>query len=279
MKKLLLFIVCAWITGTMSFGQELIQNGDFALPDDGKTYGDMDSIPGWHRDDTAGVAGREVLEDNGVAWQWDGTSSIYQVAGTVPSVETQYDISLDATCFYSYWSGDYITDAYVILSAFAGEDTLARVPIDTFTFQVSCIGDEYLQWVTKTGVIELDADNEHAGENLVVEIDIFNSRDFGYDESWTYLYFDNVSVVMSQASSVKDLNSRDIKLVTTPGMIRILGDKDIESAVIYDISGKRVMETRPNTSHVTMNVGHLNRGIYIVSVMMNGERYTRKVIL
>jgi hypothetical protein len=136
-----------------------------------------------------------------------------------------------------------------------------------------------LQWVTKTGVFELEEGNAYAGENLVFEIDIYNSRDFGYDESWTYLYYDNVSVNMTGATGVKDLKNNKLKVVSTPQMIRILGEKEIESAVIFDISGKRVMEARPYSSDVTLIVGNLNRGIYIVSVIMNGERLTRKVVL
>jgi len=110
MKKYVLFFVSAWFIGTMGFGQELIENGDFELPDDGKKYQRIDSIPGWLTDDAEANSGREIIEENGVGWHWDGTSSIYQIVGTVPSVETQYDVSFDATCFYSYWSGDYITD-------------------------------------------------------------------------------------------------------------------------------------------------------------------------
>jgi len=280
MKKHLLFLVSAWIIGTMGFGQELIENGDFELPDNDVAFQRIDSIPGWLTDDTAGgVTGREDLEGNAVGWQWDGTGSIYQVVGIVPSVETQYDISFDATCFYSYWSGDYVTDVYAILSAFPGEDTLARVPIDTITFTVSCIGGDWNQWVNKTGVFELEAGNVHAGENLVFEIDMFNSRDFGYDESWTYLYYDDVSVYLTQATAVKDLKNNNIKVISTHEMIRISGEKPIESAMIFDITGKRIMEVRPNSSQITLNVGHLKRGIYLITLFSNGERLTRKVVL
>jgi len=125
----------------------------------------------------------------------------------------------------------------------------------------------------------LEAGNEHAGENLVIEIDIYDSRLFGYDESWSYLYYDNVSVVMTQATAVKNLISNDVKFISTPEMIRISGEKTIESATIFDITGKRVMEAKPNSSHFTMNVGHLKRGIYLISVVSNGERLTRKVVL
>jgi len=49
--------------------------------------------------------------------------------------------------------------------------------------------------------------------------------------------------------------------------------------VIFDISGKRVMEVKPNSTNVNLNVGHLDHGIYIISILTNGERLTRKVVL
>jgi hypothetical protein len=280
MKKHLLFIMSIWFAGTISFGQELIQNGDFELPDDGVKYSRIDSIPGWLTDDvTADCNGREIIETNGVAWHWDGAGGIYQVIGTVPSTAAQYDFTFDATCFYSYWSGDYITDVYVIFSAFSGDDASTRVPIDTTTFTVSCIGSDYMEWVTKTDVFDLAEGNPHAGENLVFEIEIYDSRLFGYDESWSYLYYDNVSVYKTPVTIVKDLKNNGLSIVSSPEMIRISYEKAIESAVIFDISGKRVMEVKPNSTNVNLNVGHLDHGIYIISILTNGERLTRKVVL
>jgi hypothetical protein len=62
-------------------------------------------------------------------------------------------------------------------------------------------------------------------------------------------------------------------------MIRITGKNTIESATIVDLSGKKIMETRPNESQVTLQVGHLNHGIYLVNVRTNGSLVTRKVVL
>jgi len=264
----------------MSFGQELIQNGDFSLPDDGMAYDRIDSIEVWQTDSLAGgESGRDFVEDDAVAYHWDGTGSIYQVVGTVPSAETTYDIAFDATCFYTYW-GDYVTDVYVIFSAFAGTDTLSRVVIDTVTFTVSCLSAEWNQWQAKADQYILEAGNEHAGENLVIEIDMYDSRLFGYDESWTYLYYDNVSVIASsEPTGVKDLNDIGFDIVSSHEMIRITGKNRIESAVLLDLTGKKVMESRPNDSQATLQIGHLNHGVYLISVKTNGTLLTRKVVL
>jgi hypothetical protein len=280
MKKHLLFLACALFTGTFSFGQELIQNGDFSLPDDGMTYDRIDSIDVWETDSLpGGETGRDFVESDAVAYQWDGTGSIYQVVGTVPSAATTYDIAFDATCFYTYW-GDYVTDVYVIFSAFAGTDTTSRVPIDTVTFTVSAVTADWYTWQEKTGQYILEAGNEHAGENLVIEIDMYDSRLFGYDESWTYLYYDNVSVVAtSEPTGVKNLNDIGLDLVVANDLIRITGKHDIESATILDLTGKKIMETRPNASQATLQVGNLHHGVYLVNVRTNGSMVTRKVVL
>src|SRR4030042_1938389 len=270
MKKQLLLLAGACFIGTMAFGQELIQNGDFELPDDGKKYSRIDSIPGWLTDDAGADAnGREFVATNGVGWHWDGAGGIYQLIGTIPATTTRYDFSFDATCYYSYWSGDYVTDVYVIFSAFAGEDPSLRVSLDTVKYTVSCIGTDYNKWVTKTAVYEVQAGNEHAGENLVFEIEIYDSKEFGYDESWTYLHYDNVSVYKIDATSVNRIKEDRINVVSAPGMIRIAGENTIESATIYDLTGRRVMEVNPNSDDVILRTGHLNHGIYIVSVKMD----------
>lgn len=281
MKKLLLILVSTCLMCTMGFGQELIHNGDFSLPDDGKKYDRIDSIDVWQTDSLlGGESGRDFVEDNAVGYHWDGSGSIYQVIGTVPSSETTYDISFDATCTYSYWGGDYVTDVYVIFSAFAGTDTLSRVPIDTITFTVSAIEADWMTWETKTDQYILEAGNEHAGENLVFEINIYDSRLFGYDESWTYLDYDNVSVfATSEPTGIKDLNGAALNIVSSYGTLKITGKDVIESAVLLDLTGKKIMETRPNDSQATLQVSNLNHGVYLVSVKTTGGLLTRKVVL
>ncbi|HEX2394804.1 MAG TPA: T9SS type A sorting domain-containing protein [Bacteroidales bacterium] len=280
MKKSLLFLLCLGLTASLSFGQELIQNGDFELPDDGRKYNSVDSIPSWHQDDpTNQCAGRDFWEENGVGWHWDDAPGIYQVIGTVPSVTTNYDISFDATCMYTYWGSNYVTDVYVIFSSFAGIDTIGRVPIDTLTFDVSALSDDWFVWETIDSVFTIEEGSPVAGENLVFEIEIYNSSLFGYGESWTYLYYDDVSVFASTPTSVKEVDDNGINVIAAPGMLRITAQKNIDNARVFDLAGKLVIDAKPNSSDVSMNVDRLNRGVYIVKVNANGKTLTRKVVL
>lgn len=184
------------VTFTTAASTELIANGDFALPNNTTEYSPISEIPEWLTDDAEDNSGRGFDDGDAMGWQWDGTSGIYQLVGTVPSTATQYDVSFDVACSYSYWAGaDFNIDVYVIFSAYSGTDPTTRVPIDSITF-ISAT-DPYMAWVHKTGEYVLPAGNTHAGKNLVIELEIFNSVEWGYDESWTYLNYDNVSVLQS----------------------------------------------------------------------------------
>jgi hypothetical protein len=180
---------------------------------------------------------------------------------------------------YTYWGSNYVTDVYVIFSSFAGIDTIGRVPIDTLTFDVSALSDDWFVWETIDSVFTIEEGSPVAGENLVFEIEIYNSSLFGYGESWTYLYYDDVSVFASTPTSVKEVDDNGINVIAAPGMLRITAQKNIDNARVFDLAGKLVIDAKPNSSDVSMNVDRLNRGVYIVKVNANGKTLTRKVVL
>lgn len=179
-------------------GTELLVNGDFSLPADSVEHKNLNNIPGWKTDtDADNFNGRSNVNEGprtkeAVAWLFDETPGIYQVVGTVPSSTTQYDISFDISCFYTWW-GDYKSDFYVIFSAFDGTDATTRVPIDSLKFNYDCKSADWFKFATLKGTYILEAGNAHAGENLVIEFKPFNSADFGYGSSFTYFWLDNCS--------------------------------------------------------------------------------------
>lgn len=212
MKKTLLFaLILAFSTAV--FGQELIQNGNFTMPDDGKVYGTIDSIPGWKTDDhRAGCNLRDIYKGDGVCNQWDGAGSFYQVVGVVPAEQTTLDVTYKLACTYSYWAG-WKTPVYVIFSAYSGTDVTTRVPIDSLSFEFWTAAANYgkdstisLQWV-------LPAGSTFAGQNLVIEFKQFRSADYGYSESWTYLNYDDISVVASGGDVIVENPETGVELL------------------------------------------------------------------
>lgn len=281
MKKYFYLSVITLLISNLGFSQELIQNGDFSLPNDGKSYAKIDSIPNWCTDATTGSEnGREFDGDNAVAWAWDEGASIYQVVGLVPSTRTKYAISLDATCYYSWWS-DYTTDLYVIFSAFAGTDTTNRAVIDTVKFTVSCLSADWGKYSTKSDTYVLAAGNAHAGEHLAIEIKMFKSTDFGYGSSYTYLHYDNVSVIASDATGITEKQNNSLKLFPVPvfNTLNLTCDKTIENVVFYNITGEKVKRVTCGNKRESVDVSDLPMGVYAVSVKTSdGLVITKRVV-
>ncbi|MFZ5939807.1 MAG: T9SS type A sorting domain-containing protein [Bacteroidota bacterium] len=283
MKKVLCFTLFTMLLGNMVFGQELIVNGDFSLPDDGKKYSRIDSIPGWCTDaQTADENGREfdAGNNNAAAWAWDEGASIYQVIGEVPATVVNYNVSLDATCTYSWWA-DYTTDLYVIFSSFTGTDTTNRTAIDTITFTASCATADWATYVTKTGSYQFAAGNAHAGEHLVVEIKMYNSALFGYGSSWTYLHYDNVSVIKSFPEGIGNRESNGLKVYPVPAVssVNISADRLIESAALYDINGRLIRQSVVNDMNTVMDISGLAKGMYFLTVRSEGGIVTTEKIV
>jgi hypothetical protein len=273
MKKHLFFLMIAVSLSYFSFGQELIQNGDFSLPDNATEYQRIDSIPNWCTDAlTADENGRAIHEGNAVCWAWDEGASVYQVVGEVPSVQTNYTISFDVSCFYTWW-GDYVTDLYVIFSTFTGTDTTSRVTIDTVKFTYDCKQADWFQFANKSNVYVLEAGNAHAGENLAIEIKMYNS--------YTYLWYDNVSVIQESVSGIPEKQSAALKVYPVPAtdVIHISNEALIEAITLFDVAGKEVLRETVNRKDATLNINHIDRGVYFMNVRLKDKTITQKVVV
>ena len=205
MKRFLL-IACALLVSVFGFAQELIKNGDFELPKDGKKYGAIDSIPNWKTDDHRVACNiRDIFNGDGVCNQWDEAGSFYQVVGVVPSVETTFAVNYKVCCTYSYWAGWKIP-LYVVFSSYSGNDPKTRVPIDTLETEFYTASKNYGKDSTINKQFILKAGNVRAGQHLVVEFKQKNSQDYGYSSSWTYLNYDDISVFATGGQVVVNEN-------------------------------------------------------------------------
>jgi hypothetical protein len=281
MKKHLFFILFAALFSSYGFGQELIKNGDFTLPDNGKEYQRIDSIPNWCTDALTGSDnGRAIRDDNAVCWAWDEGASVYQVVGDVPSVKTTYTISFDVTCFYSWWN-DYVTDLYAIFSSFTGTDTTTRATIDTVKFTASCLQADWFIFENKTGTYILEAGNSHTGEHLAIEIKMYNSLLFGYDHSYTYLWYDNVSVNQQSVSGFPEEQNTSLKVYPVPAsdVIYVTSEGLIENITLFDIAGKEVKKVKPNSKEVLFDIKDIFSGVYFMSLRLADKTITRKVVI
>ncbi len=184
---------------------ELIVNGNLSSPG---TNGSLVSASPWKTDETTdadsdgnldyiGYANDDYKGHTGYVWCWDWSLGFYQTVGTVPAVETNYDISFANTCTWNAW-GDYKPTTVVIFSAYSGSDPTTRVAIDSVKFEEPDIfpGWDLNTWLTKTGTYTLSAEKAaaNAGKNLVIEIDVipFDANPW-YSDVWYDI--DDISVI------------------------------------------------------------------------------------
>src|SRR6185295_11854872 len=124
----------AEVSFTTSAPIELISNGDFTGPSASVT--EINGTTPWKTDgtDDNSIIGRSpetALPANYIVWQSEWAESIYQLAGTVPAVETTYKVALSGWYDYSYWHPGYDATVSVRFSAYTGSDPTTRVRLDS----------------------------------------------------------------------------------------------------------------------------------------------------
>ncbi|HEY6976240.1 MAG TPA: hypothetical protein VH396_08115 [Chitinophagaceae bacterium] len=178
---------------------ELIKNGDFELPAD--TVTQINSLENWRTDDAGPNLGRGIDDYWGYQnyfWTNDWSKSIYQVIGTVPSSASDYAIKFDRNWDWTDWN-DYKPTIAVIFSAYDGDDSTTRKPIDTVKFVEPNFFPGYgNNWATKSGTFSIPAASAFAGQKLVIELDVlpYDDGSSGYDPN-LWFDFDNVSVIQT----------------------------------------------------------------------------------
>ena len=64
----------------------------------------------------------------------------------------------------------------------------------------------------------------------------------------------------------------------TNSIINLKSNNQIEKLTLYDILGKKVKQSAPNSLNTVINLAQLNSGVYLLQVEINGDSKTYKVI-
>lgn len=162
---------------------ELIINSDFSSPG---VNGELVTAVPWKTDDTTDLDANGQLDyisyvfddykgHTGYIRTWDWSLGFYQTVGTVPSVETTFDISFNSTCTWNAWD-DYKPTTVVNFSAYSGTDPAKRVTIGSVAFVEPDFwpGQGQNTWLAKSNTFILpDSIAEaFAGQYLVIEMDV-----------------------------------------------------------------------------------------------------------
>jgi hypothetical protein len=139
-----------------------------------------------------------------------------------------------------------------------------------------CKQADWFKFTSETGSYVLPAASAKAGQHLVVEFKPKNSQDFAAGSSYTYFWLDNITVKSSLYTGlIEKTISNDIKIIAYNGQIRINGANKIKLVSIYDLTGRKVLSTRPDSN--VLNVSQLS-GFYIVVVDSDAGIKAQKVI-
>lgn len=185
---------------TASVPVELIQNGDFSLPND-PGVGQINSLPNWKTDETGPNLGRGKDNNwdpsNYIFWTNDWSKGIYQVVGTVPALQSDYAIGFDGNYDWTDWGG-YSTPINVIFSVYSGADPRTRVTIGIVQISTGAFPGWGNNWGRKTGTFSIPPGSAHVGKNLVVEFDVlpYDDGSSGLNPGLWY-NIDDISVIQT----------------------------------------------------------------------------------
>lgn len=89
----------------------------------------------------------------------------------------------------------------------------------------------------------------------------------------------NMPAYECEDMSVNDLNGKIASVYPNPASDKlniIMDFKKVETAVVLDMTGRKVMEAQIGSNQSSINVGHLPKGVYVLSI--KGTSFTHKFV-
>jgi hypothetical protein len=75
-------------------------------------------------------------------------------------------------------------------------------------------------------------------------------------------------------------NSNLLKVLYGPSALELVSaEKPIDRCMVYSISGQLVAISEPHDNHFRIEYRSLKPGVYIVAALIEGQKYTQKVII
>lgn len=104
--------------------------------------------------------------------------------------------------------------------------------------------------------------------SLYVEEDVYTSP--------TY----NINYMATVCEGVKDVSNQDIHISPNPfdGQIEIRGFKLNGTIKIFDLTAKEVFSSELNQDHLQFDLGNLQSGVYLVSIITDNAVSTQKIV-
>lgn len=123
----------------------------------------------------------------------------------------------------------------------------------------------------------IDHPNMPAG-NVYNQIVIF--MDFGDREEDRVMYFDNIIFGDEDINSVKDNKATIFTMFPNPvkDVLNLNCKGTIDNMAVYNMLGQQVASATPGANTAALNVAHLQKGVYMVNLVIDGAAVSQKFI-
>ncbi len=136
-----------------------------------------------------------------------------------------------------------------------------------------------------TNLTEMDCDDD-GGSGLFSKIELtgLNPGDVIYVRVYEYgnNSFGNFYICAYDPTvqALADNHIEGLKYYPNPAndILNISTPDNIQHISLFDIAGKEVMSLSPDTNETQLNIGHLNKGIYFVKILVNDQLTTFKIV-
>jgi len=309
MKKLVLYLVAFLFAGSVFAQQELTLtiiethvDGDVSISFDDGEY-ENDSI--------------DKLDDDDLDMGWEGDDLNIMTAFTrfqnvtIPQGET-----IQSAILKIYAHEDEEDEAIITVfgeaaddsEAFAEDEALDDREYTTATVDWTC-SDSWTMWdpyesPDLAAIIQeiVDRPGWESGNALTLFMqgtdqgasELDNARDFeSYeniedpDDGGDGLHhperIPTLVISYGEPSAVNDLNEKTYCLYPNPANSDFINldfsSEDLSEIMIFDITGKNVLNASTLQNAISLDVSNLNRGVYLVKIVRDQTAYTEKLIL
>jgi hypothetical protein len=159
---------------------------------------------------------------------------------------------------------------------------------DDEIFEMEVINNNYLIFKYNNSYNDFNTFNSKLYDESTDQVTGLGLEDVGgvdYSVCDDYLYIVSMSVVskakLNPASSLIESEDKKISIIQAKNgwLLQSLDNKNIESVVLYDVTGRVIFETRLSGNCYLIDKKDYQTGIYFVKTITDGNTYMNKIII
>lgn len=193
----------------------------------------------------------------------------------VETFEYTFDAPGEYTISYTYTVDDFVSEFELTVTVFA----LPETPEFTYTSDGNalacdnCEDAEVIIWYLNGNTVEgQNNPSWNPIDNGNYSLEVFNNNGCS-------AISEEELIIITSVESINPLT--DIQLFPNPtsDLIHIRSSVKIDRAIVFDVNGKLVFETSNLGLNSSLDLREMNRGIYVLSLVRNGEKTNHRILL